>query len=502
MFALFFLISLVYNLLRCMKISLLVTAPDSGAEAVAFIKVWLVLPAAFLVAYIFTKVSSRYTRELVFYVVLMTFIAFFVIFIFILYPNREALECNTIAGFLKSILPEGAKGFIAIIRHWVISLFYVSAEFWSSLVLSMLFWGFANEVTKIGEAKRFYAIFALGANCSGILLSPITKYLTLQEYNPAIPFGNTAWEQSLFLLIMIVIVCTVIILGIFYYLNNYVFKAEAHQDKLESTGGSSKFNYKKKPKLSLKECFIYLASSRYMMYIAIMVVSYNIVYNLTDVIWSAQIKQVYSNPSDYNNYMSKITSITGIIAVFSALLISGNVIRRYGWTVTALITPGVWLVTSMLFFGTMLFDGTALVGILHTLLANPLNLIVLLGAVSICCGRASKYTVFDEAKEISFIPLPRENQRKGKAVIDGIGSRFGKSGGSLMIQILVLLCADIMLTIPYVAAILFTFAGVWIYAVLKLGKLVTGTIDNEKKESNANNGISPINNLETSYSGV
>lgn len=37
-------------------------------------------------------------------------------------------------------------GPIAILRNWTFCLFYVMAELWGSVVVSVLFWGFANQV--------------------------------------------------------------------------------------------------------------------------------------------------------------------------------------------------------------------------------------------------------------------------------------------------------------------------------------------------------------------
>jgi len=36
---------------------------------------------------------------------------------------------------------------IAILRNWSFCLFYVMAELWGSVVVSLLFWGFANQVS-------------------------------------------------------------------------------------------------------------------------------------------------------------------------------------------------------------------------------------------------------------------------------------------------------------------------------------------------------------------
>ena len=44
-------------------------------------------------------------------------------------------------------------GPISIMRNWTFCLFYVMAELWGSVVVSLLFWGFANQVC--ASVKQF-----------------------------------------------------------------------------------------------------------------------------------------------------------------------------------------------------------------------------------------------------------------------------------------------------------------------------------------------------------
>lgn len=476
MFCLFFLISFVYNVLRCMKVTLVVTAAGSGAEVIPFLKVWAVLPGALLLTYLYTCLASRLSREKVFYSMISLFLGFFLIFILFLHPNREALELNSLSQFLHKLLPEGFKGLIAIIRHWHLSLFYVLSEMWSAIVLSVLFWGFANEITSVDEAKRFYAIFALGANSSGIFSGQCAQWLTLENYHPSLPFGTDAWEQSLVLQISVVLMFGVLILFLYRWVNQHVvFPA------MKSESSRIDVSDLKQSKLSLVECFKLLLRSRYMIYVAVLVVAYNIIYNLSDVMWTEQVKQRFPMASDFNSYINEVASWTGVFATISALLLSGNVIRRFGWTATALITPAIWIVTSLGFLGCLLFASNIHFNeIVAGLFGMPVyHLVLIFGSAQICLGRAAKYTVFDESKEIAFIPLSKEEQRKGKAVVDGIASRFGKSGGSLMIQVLIILCGDLLLTVPYVTVIFILVMVFWLFSVRGLGRLVSNTIDRE-----------------------
>lgn len=482
MFALFFLISFVYNLLRCMKISLIVTAEKSGVEVIPFLKIGAVLPGALLFTYIFTKLVNKYHREQVFYTILVSFLLYFTLFLFVLYPINDFLRLDSVADFLSEHIftREGFNGLVSLVRHWNLTLFYVLAEMWSAVVLSMLFWGFANEVTKVHEAKRFYAIFALGANCSGIFSGLFARAIEKLPYYSFLPFDPK--EQWIFHQLVSVLFIGCGIIYLFWWLNRSVF----HLENVSSLELPQK---KRGKNLSMRECFAYLIRSRYLAYIVIIVVAYNIVYNLSDVMWTYKVKQTYSSSIDVNAYMNEITSATGVVAVIFAFIVSGNVIRYYGWTIAALITPIIWLLTSIGFFSGLVFDSTIFTEILSTMVSNPANFVLLLGSIQICLGRGCKYTVFDETKEIAFIPLPRENQRKGKAIVDGLASRFGKSGGSLIYIVLLVFCGGVANTIPYVSALILLCIAFWLYAVVGLGKMVNQSIDLEHQKEVVESGL-------------
>lgn len=469
MFAMFFLIAFVYNLLRSMKISLIITAPGSGAEVVPFLKIGAVLPAALLFTFIFTKLNNRFTREQVFYCMIFGFLSYFALFMTVLYPCKDYLQLNSFADFLQGTIlsNDGFVGLVAIIRHWNLAVFYVVCEMWSSIVLSMLFWGFANEVTKVNEAKRFYAIFALGANISGIFVGLFTRLM-----NSVSIFNISFYEEQnqwIFYQLFFVLIIGFVIVGIFSWMNNTVF-SESRDVQLK---------VKKKKKLSLGECFSYMRTSKYLLCIVTIVVAYNIVYNLADVMWTNKVKEVYTSSKDVNNYINLVGLLTGVAAAVSAFLISGNVVRYFGWTIAALVTPLVWALTSFGFFSGLLFERSILFDMFYNFIGNPANLVLLIGSIQICLGRGCKYTVFDETKEIAFIPLSQENKRKGKAVVDGIASRFGKSGGAFVYILLFMVFGDIAATVPYVSVIILLAILLWVFAVLNLGKMVKHSIDEE-----------------------
>jgi len=122
------LICLNYSVLKAAKDSLVITAPGSGAEAIPFIKIWVILPMALLVTYLFTRLFNRFSQEKLFYIMIGSFLSFFILFALVLYPMREILHPHETADKLQALLPQGFQGFISIFRNWSYTLFYVMAE--------------------------------------------------------------------------------------------------------------------------------------------------------------------------------------------------------------------------------------------------------------------------------------------------------------------------------------------------------------------------------------
>src|SRR3990167_3080108 len=91
-----------YSLLKAVKDALVITAVGSGAEAIPFIKVWAILPMALLITYLFTRLFNRYTQEKVFYIMIGSFLAFFLIFATVLYPLRDSIHPHATADMLEN----------------------------------------------------------------------------------------------------------------------------------------------------------------------------------------------------------------------------------------------------------------------------------------------------------------------------------------------------------------------------------------------------------------
>lgn len=461
MLLIFFLIFFSYNILRTMKDALVVTAKSSGAEVIPFIKVWVMFPSAILMTFLFTRLTNKLTQEKVFYVMVSIFLVYFFIFAFFLYPARGYLHLDSFADRMQNVMPAGCKGFIAMFRNWTFTTFYVMSELWGSIVIFLLFWGFANQVTRLNEAKRFYGLFGIGLNISGIIAGQASVYFCRLPFNPSLHFGRDAWEQSMMILVGIVLASGLISMVLFRWLHTQVLTNEELEEKKDKV---------EKKKLSVRDSFAYLMRSPYLSLLALVVLSYNLVINLVEVVWKHQVKELYPNPAEYNLYMNQVTTVIGIIATLTAVFISGNSIRKYGWTFTAMLTPVVLLISSIAFFGCFFLKEYDVASWISLLGFSPLAVVVFMGSFQNIVSRAAKYTVFDATKEMAFIPLTQECKVKGKAAIDGVCSRLGKSGGSFIHQTLLLFFSTIPACAPFVAGILIGVIAFWTVVTFVLGK--------------------------------
>lgn len=470
MLLIFFLICFNYSILRATKDALIVTAPFSGAEALPFLKVWAILPMALLFTFIFTRLSNKFSREKVFYILIGSFLAFFALFALFLYPYRETLHPTDLADRLQQALPQGFSGFIAIFRNWTYTAFYIMSEMWSTMIMTVLFWGFANEITSVKDAKRYYAILGLGANVATTIAGQVSNAISSHVYNPSLPFGSDGWSQALFILNGVVVLAGLLSMALFRLLHLQGFGYSPAQTQSEESA---------KIRMGIRQNFKYLIKSKYLICIAVVVLMFNISLTLIEVVWKDQVKQLYPNPSDFNAYMGNVLTGIGIVAIFGAFL-SGSIMRRFSWTFSALIPPFIFLITGVGFFSFMLFKDTALASFATALGYTPLAIGVFFGSLQNCLARASKYTLFDATKELSFIPLSKESRMKGKAAIDGFGSRLGKSGASVIHQSLIMVCGSISLSTPFVGGILMVVIGGWIIATRLLGEQFTSLTQSQK----------------------
>lgn len=459
MFSLYTLIVFNYSILRNAKDALILTAPASGASALPFIKIWGILPMALLFTWLFSLLARKVTREKVFYIMMGIFLGFFFLFAFVLYPLRDYIHPQQLADTLQSRLPLGLHGLIAIMRNWSFTLFYVMAELWGTFIMIVLFWGFVNDITTIKKGKRFYAILGLGANIATIFSGQASCFLCNSFFKLPILYNKAPEEKLLMSITITVLIIGIISIALFHHLQKQFPKSESPQKWAKG-----------KKQGSISSHIALLSKSRYILCIALIVLMYNISLNMVELIWKNEVNNLFPSFIEQTAFHSKFQTLQGIISTVIALFLCGNIMKTYGWTTTALITPFILLFTGSCFFLVVVFKNSEIVGGLTSILGlTPALLAVLIGGIQNCLTRSCKFTFFDTTKELSFVPLDSELKLQAKAAIDGIGSRLGKSGGSLIHQLLLLSFGSIAVITPLLGIILIAVIFTWIASIKSLG---------------------------------
>jgi len=454
-----FFIILALTLTRDTKDTLVVT--QCGAEAIAFLKIYGVLPAATAFIALYSKLANVLSKKTLFYATCIPFFTFFALFDLFLYPNAASLHpaLASVEAFLPGNAQSGGMAVLAkIIANWTSAVFYVMAEIYSSVSVGLLFWQFANDVVSVDQAKRFYPLFA---QMSG--LAPILAGQFVVRYASKAPtFG-----ASMHRLTAAVTFAGAMICYFFHAASSFVEKTETVP---VVEGEAAKPKKKKKPSMSMGESAKFLASSQYLRLIAALVLGYGLSINFTEIMWKSLVKKQYPDPLDYQRFMGNFSSAVGLSTCI-VIVFGVHVIRLLGWRVGAMATPVTMAALSLPFFGLILMG-----------LDSParLSLAVMLGTIQSLLSKTAKYALFDPTTQMAYIPLDQESKVKGKAAIDVLGSRIGKSGGSLIQQGLVFLFGNIINAAPVVGMIFYSVLLGWIAAASKLSTLFVAQTELDK----------------------
>lgn len=457
-----------YSMLRSIKDGLIIS--NIGAEALSFIKMYMVLPSAIVAMVLYVKLCNLFSQQTVFYIVTSFFAFYLSLFIFVMYPLQDYIHPNpeTIKSLAASYI--SLEWFIKIFGKWSLATFYIMAELWGSIMVSLLFWQFANQITKTSEAKRFYPMFGLLGNFGLILTGfvlggsgdKLSKKITIVEAVPILIFS------------------TIIVMILYRWMNTNVLTDKRYFDP--EAQSSSK---KKKVKLSLGESFKLIFSSKYLGLIAALIICYGISINLVEGIWKAKIKELYVTEAAITAYMANFQKYQGVGSIIF-MIIGSNILRYVSWRTAAILTPIMIFITGIAFFGFIFFDNSIGMYLAAAFTASPLALAVTFGSIQNVLSKSTKYSLFDSTKEMAYIPLDDDLKTKGKAAVDVVGGRLGKSGGGFVQSTLFIVGSfftgesfTFLQATPYLAAVFFVMTILWIFAVAGLSREYNSKLEDQ-----------------------
>lgn len=469
-----------YTILRSTKDVIIVT--QAGSAIIPFLKGMVVMPAAILFVVLYSKLVNIFSAQKVFYMIGGFFIAFFALYAFILFPNNEFLLPDPSHIKELQLANPRIQHIIAIYAYWTDAIFYTLSELWGSVMLSLLFWQFANEITRTSEAKRFYALFGLLANFALILSGLVLTWSASMQATTGggVSEAKAAYASAFNFTMGSVILAGMVVMYLYYWMQRNVLTDPFYYDAVEKEKlGKGK---SKKPKLSVMESFKYLLTSKYIGFIALLVLAYGVSMNLIELNWKEAAKQLYPEKIDYQYFMGIVQFAMGGTTIAAILFFKG-IVRRFGWFVGAIATPLMMLATGAIFFMFVMFEDfmspiAAFCGVTSLFMA------VIVGTIQNVLSKGTKYSLFDPTKEMAYIPLDQELKTKGKAAVDVIGGRLGKAGGGYVVMIIFAITAanDILSITPYMAAAVGIVILLWIVAVAGLNRLYQAAVKVEEAD--------------------
>jgi len=438
MFGIVCLLNVNYNILKGARTTLAVAGLDQGAGSIPFFELFGTMPASVLMVYLLTKLLNRYSIHKVFIITLAIFSGFFLVFAGCIYPFLPAMK----AQLLEWTWLPGNTFFSHYLPPTFSMLFFVMAELWKIALLTVLFWGLVNQYIPMGDAKRFYAPLMLGGSVGTIIAGPMISLFTSKEL-------GISWGQSLTLMMLAVSALGILTAWLYFKL-------------WREFAGPKKEHEEPKEIISVWESVRVCMNSKYLKLLAWLTIADYIAYSLGEVIFLDILKKKYPSQLDYCHYQGKLTLWLGIMTAISALVVTPYLLKRCRWVVASLVTPVCILVTEGAFFFALWTPG----------MADQLEILVFIGASFYCLVRAAKFTLFDSSKELSFILLPPLEKMQGKLVIDGMCSRIGRGGASMMSILLTKACGGVLASAGVVGVIVIGIAVSCVMSTFKLGILV------------------------------
>ncbi len=278
-------------------------------------------------------------------------------------------------------------------------------------------------MTKLKEASKRYGLLAMANNLAILLAGAFSVWVT-----------GSLWQDNLQILTAAVLISGGLAMWSFAGCQLVGFKEK--REPLNLMG-------------SLKALFY----SKQLRGIAVMVVAYAVVINLAEVAWKDLLRTLHPTTTAYHEVVSWLQVVQGGIAIVLSLAFA-RLHGRFGWTFSALITPLV-----MLFFFVTFF----------ALFFSPFQTEALIvGALLIVVSKGCKFSLFNSTKEMAFLPLSPQEKVQGKAVVDGLGNRVGKLGGSAVQQTLFLLLGSFTAAAPLSAGVGVILLTLWVVSLSQL----------------------------------
>jgi AAA family ATP:ADP antiporter len=430
----------VYTGYRDVKDPIVYGGEGQSLMTVQYCKV-IVMITAIPVAAIFLKLDNIVSFDFIFFQTVLLFGVFFLLNGYVFYPYSDVLHhCGS--SLIRSVRFNNSEAdverLLPLIGSFIFpvnTFTYVFSELWGTISVSFLVWGYVNQVTPKVAAKRYYAVLGLGGQFGSLLGGTFVGALSERAKGK----GSEAFIDNMKIVNLVMCFMCALFAAVYAFLQYYImklpqFELQSKKDAAKKKGGDSK------PKMTVGEAFKYCLSNMYVLALCGMVFAYGFVMVLGELTYKDLMKLSFEgDKSAYAEFKSLETGLCAGAAIFLMIFVGHNVIRVFGWLVTAMLAPVVaGILGSLMYVMAMTFslytskegtDGTKYYPNYQNM--DKLELVRTIGLIFAVATKSMKYSSFDPAKELAFLSLNAEQKYKAKAAVDIIGARFGKGAGAL-----------------------------------------------------------------------
>ena len=393
--------------------------PNQGALFQPQAKKWSIVVVIALVA-VYTKLIDMFEKHKLFYILCTAYAILF--------------TAITIVLFAQATLGDAYLGKTVLATMGWVS--YFAIESFGSILVAF-FWSFTSSITVTDAAKRGYPLIIAGAQVGAILGSALN------------------WFSSVFAPWKLFAVCTLSVVAIMAVIS-YFMRVIPEEQRVGNKAAHATEKEKEGFFEGLFAGVRLLLTRRYLLGILIVSTFYEVVNTIVDYQMKAQagMHPYYADKAHFQEFLSMYGMATNTLALFMALLGTSYLIKRFG------------LIFGLLFFPTGL--GLALGGLYMFFQGSPTPSALLWATFGVMMlAKGISYAVSNPTKEMMYIPTSKDVKFKAKGVIDTLGSRAAKAGGSQVSDMFKHSLADLM---TYGTLLSFGLIGIWFAAALFVGR--------------------------------
>ncbi|NOR12399.1 MAG: hypothetical protein GQ545_04015 [Candidatus Aminicenantes bacterium] len=353
---------------------------------------------------------------------------------------RAPLIISSLVSFILSSFAFG----ILFIKDlgWVPLVFFIWANVFI-MVLMTQFWILVNDIFNPREAKRLIGFFVSGGILGGIVggLSAGVLALYIPDYLLYIAGG-------------MLVVNVGVVTAIFRWRSN----TAPSSTKAETT---EYLKSEKIKKVGFLDCFNTVRQNYYLKLLAAVVTVTWIVSTFIDWQYNKVIEREVTQ-TFYISFFGYFNSALLVVPFFIQLLMTSNIIKRFGIRLTLLVYPLMLLLCS---FG---------------IAASP-TILFALGIKG--SDKSLSFSLNQSVRELLYIPISPEVKYKAKIFIDMFLNRLGKGIGALLLMIFILVPTAPSLSIRIVSIMSLVFILLWVVLNLKVSKEYANIIKGKLKKS-------------------